>query len=107
MPGAGRERRARHDQPTRAAGARSADEARGPQRCSQGIDTLVLGGVHTSGVVLSTVREATGRDYRLLVLGDVCADPDPQLHRTLMDAVLPMQADIVDTAAFEAAVGAP
>ncbi|WP_349256462.1 hypothetical protein [Streptomyces luomodiensis] len=53
------------------------------------------------------MREATGRDYRLLVLGDVCADPDPQLHRTLMDAVLPMQADIVDTAAFEAAVGAP
>ncbi|MFG2276883.1 cysteine hydrolase family protein [Streptomyces chartreusis] len=72
----------------------------------QGIDTLVLGGVHTSGVVLSTVREAADRDYRLLVLGDVCADPDPRLHRTLMDAVLPTQADIVDTAAFEAAAGA-
>ncbi|MCG7205136.1 cysteine hydrolase [Streptomyces arenae] len=72
----------------------------------QGIDTLVLAGIFTSGVVLSTVREAADRDYRLLVLGDVCADPDPQLHRTLMESVLPMQADILDVAAFEAAAGA-
>ncbi|MEU3983496.1 cysteine hydrolase [Streptomyces sp. NPDC026672] len=69
----------------------------------QGINTLVLGGVFTSGVVLSTVREAADRDYRLLVLSDVCADPDPQLHRTLMESVLPMQADILDVTAFEAA----
>ncbi|MGW8375328.1 cysteine hydrolase [Streptomyces sp. ODS28] len=68
----------------------------------QGIDTLVLGGIHTSGVVLSTVREAADRDYRLLVLSDVCADPDARLHRTLLDSVLPMQADLLDTAAFEA-----
>ncbi|MFE7116819.1 cysteine hydrolase family protein [Streptomyces sp. NPDC057654] len=67
----------------------------------QGIDTLVLAGVITSGVVLSTVREAADRDYRLLVLADACADPDPRLHRTLMESVLPTQADVVDVTAFE------
>ncbi|MEV7391362.1 cysteine hydrolase [Streptomyces sp. NPDC091215] len=72
----------------------------------QGIDTLVLAGIFTSGVVLSTVREAADRDYRLLVLDDVCADPDPQLHRTLMESVLPTQADIFGVAAFEAAADA-
>lgn len=69
----------------------------------QGIDTLVLGGIFTSGVVLSTVRDAADKDYRILVLSDVCADPDPQLHDTLMESLLPMQADVIDVAAFEAA----
>lgn len=46
---------------------------------------------------------AADRDYRLLVLADVWDDPDPQLHRTLIDLVLPMQADILDLAAFESA----
>src|SRR4029077_9479440 len=32
---------------------------------ANGIDTLVLAGVHTSGVVLSTVRYAGDLDYRL------------------------------------------
>ncbi|MEV0266491.1 isochorismatase family protein [Streptomyces sp. NPDC050617] len=69
----------------------------------QGIDTLVLAGIVTSGVVLSTVREAADRDYRLFVLADACDDPDPQLHRTLMESVLPTQADVIDIAAFEEA----
>lgn len=34
---------------------------------SQDIDTLVLTGIATSGVVLSTLREAADRDYRLVV----------------------------------------
>jgi Isochorismatase family len=33
---------------------------------ANGIDTLVLAGVHTSGVVLSTVRHAGDLDYRLV-----------------------------------------
>ncbi|MFC9557709.1 cysteine hydrolase family protein [Rhodococcus sp. NPDC056960] len=69
----------------------------------QGIDTLILAGIFTSGVVLSTVRDAADRDYRLLVLSDVCDDPDPTLHHTLMASVLPTQADILDVAAFEIA----
>lgn len=65
-----------------------------------GIDTLVLAGVSTSGVVLSTVREAGDRDYRLLVLRDCCADPDTHVHDILLDHVFPRQADVVDTAAL-------
>jgi nicotinamidase-related amidase len=64
------------------------------------IDTLILAGVSTSGVVLSTVREAADRDYRLLVLRDCCADPDTDVHGTLLEHVFPRQADVVDTAAL-------
>ncbi|WP_051941156.1 cysteine hydrolase family protein [Phaeacidiphilus oryzae] len=72
----------------------------------QGIDTLVLGGIFTSGAILSTVRDAADRDYRLLVLSDACADLDPQVHRTLLESVLPTQADVLDVTAFEAAAAA-
>jgi len=61
----------------------------------RGIDTLVLGGISTSGVVLSTLRDAADRDYRLLVLADLCADGDPEVHRVLLEKVFPRQADVV------------
>ena len=48
---------------------------------SQGIDTLILSGIATSGVVLSTLRYAADLDYRLTVLADCCADGDAEVHR--------------------------
>lgn len=54
---------------------------------ARGIDTLVLAGVSTSGVVLSTVRDASDRDYRLVVLADGCLDTDPDVHRVLTEKV--------------------
>jgi nicotinamidase-related amidase len=66
------------------------------------IDTLVLAGVATSGVVLSTLRQAADMDYRLFVLGDCCTDADPQAHAFLMEKVFPRQAEVIDLAAFEA-----
>jgi len=69
---------------------------------ARGIDTLVLAGIATSGVVLSTLRDAADRDYRLFVLSDVCADQDPEVHRVLLEKVFPRQADVIDLAAFEA-----
>jgi nicotinamidase-related amidase len=59
------------------------------------IDHLVLCGIMTSGVVLSTVREAADRDYRLTVLADRCADPDPEVHAVLMSKVFPRQARVI------------
>ena len=50
---------------------------------ARGIDTLVLAGVSTGGVVLSTVRDAADRDYRLAVLEDGCWDSDPEVHQVL------------------------
>ena len=41
------------------------------------VDTLVLAGLSTSGVVLSTVRDGADRDYRIFLLADACADPMP------------------------------
>jgi nicotinamidase-related amidase len=71
---------------------------------ARGIDTLVLSGIATSGVVLSTLRDAADRDYRLFVLSDVCADQDPEVHRVLMQKVFPRQADVIDLAAFGALI---
>jgi len=65
---------------------------------SRGIDRLVLGGVATSGVVLSTLREAADKDYRLCVLADGCADRDPELHRVLTEKLFPTQAEVISVA---------
>ncbi|HET9103819.1 MAG TPA: cysteine hydrolase [Solirubrobacteraceae bacterium] len=64
----------------------------------RGIDTLVLAGISTSGVVLSTVRDAHDRDYRLIVLADLCADRDPEVHQVLIGKVFPGQAEVIAAA---------
>ena len=60
-----------------------------------GVDTLVLTGIATSGVVLSTLREAADKDYRLVVLSYGCLDSDPEVHRLLVEKVFPRQADVL------------
>jgi len=67
---------------------------------ARGIDTLVLSGIATSGVVLSTLRDAADHDYRLFVLSDCCADADAEVHRVLMEKVFPRQADVLTLADF-------
>jgi nicotinamidase-related amidase len=63
---------------------------------SRGIDTVILAGVSTSGVVLSTVRDAADRDYRVYVLADASADPDSDVHDVLTQKVFPWQAYVID-----------
>jgi len=72
---------------------------------ANGIDTLVLTGLATSGVVLSTVRHAADADYRLVVVEDCCGDRDDDVHRTLMEKVFPRQATVVRSAELVAALG--
>jgi nicotinamidase-related amidase len=72
---------------------------------SLGIDSLVLTGIATSGVVLSTLREAADLDYVLTVLRDGCLDRDEEVHRVLMDKVFPRQASVVSTAEWIAGIG--
>jgi nicotinamidase-related amidase len=60
------------------------------------ITTLLLFGIATSGVVLSTIVEGADRDYRLIVVRDCCADQDPDLHAALMDKLFPRQAAVVE-----------
>ncbi|MED4227203.1 isochorismatase family cysteine hydrolase [Neobacillus cucumis] len=65
---------------------------------SKQIDTLILSGIATSGVVLSTVREAADKDYSITVLSDACLDADPEVHRVLTEKVFPRQADVLTVA---------
>jgi nicotinamidase-related amidase len=62
---------------------------------AQGIQHLVLTGIATGGVVLSTVREAADKDYRITVLSDGCADADPEIHHILTTKIFPRQADVI------------
>ena len=55
---------------------------------------LVLTGIATSGVVLSTLRQAADLDFGLTVLADGCLDADPEVHRVLTEKVFPQQADV-------------
>lgn len=73
---------------------------------SKNINTIVLFGISTSGVVLSTVRWAADMDYKLAVISDACADGDAEVHRVLMDKVFPRQAAVVNTQEFLFAAGA-
>jgi nicotinamidase-related amidase len=60
----------------------------------------VLAGIATSGVVLSTVRDAADRDYELVVLSDCCVDSDPEVHRLLLERVFPRQARVITSAVW-------
>jgi nicotinamidase-related amidase len=67
---------------------------------SKQIDTLILTGIATSGVVLSTLREAADKDFAITVLSDACVDPDPEVHRVLTEKVFPRQADVLTVDAW-------
>ena|SRR5579872_5674202 len=60
-----------------------------------GIQHMILTGIATSGVVLSTLREAADKDYRLTVISDCCADGDDEVHRVLTTKIFPRQADVL------------
>jgi nicotinamidase-related amidase len=62
------------------------------------IDNLILAGLSTRDVVLSTLRDAADADYRMFVLADCCADSNPEVHKllkVLIEHVFPHQADIL------------
>jgi nicotinamidase-related amidase len=65
---------------------------------ARGVDTLVLAGISTSGVVISTLVDAHDRDYRLFVLTDATADPDAELHASLIGGYFPKRAEMIEVA---------
>jgi nicotinamidase-related amidase len=73
----------------------------------RGTDHLVLAGIATSGVVLSTLRQAADLDYRLTVLADGCLDADPEVHEVLLRKVFPRQADVTTIAGWAASLAGP
>jgi nicotinamidase-related amidase len=65
---------------------------------SKEIDTLVLFGIATSGVVLSTALEATDLDYHVFVVSDCCADLDPDVHSCVLDKLLSRRTTVLTAA---------
>ena len=62
---------------------------------SNGIETLILVGIATSRVVLSTLRYAADADYGLIVAHDCCSDSDPDVHDILLKKVFVRAATVV------------
>jgi nicotinamidase-related amidase len=59
------------------------------------IDTVVLFGIATSGVVLSTLLHACDADYRTVVIADCCADLDEALHAALIERLFRQRGEVV------------
>ena len=67
---------------------------------SHDIDTIILAGVATGGVILTTVCEGFDYDYRVIVLSDACQDGKQNVHDTLINDVFPRRADVMTVQAF-------
>ena len=68
------------------------------------IEHLVLMGISTSGIVLSTLRRAYDLDFRCTVIKDACFDRDEEMHRVLTEKVFPVQATVITAKEFEASI---
>jgi nicotinamidase-related amidase len=68
------------------------------------VETIVLFGIATSGVVLSTLPHASDCDYKLVVIADCCADLDTQLHEALLTRLFPQRADVLTATEFAKAL---
>ncbi len=71
---------------------------------AQEIQTLVLFGISTSGVVLSTLLQASDADYRLMVISDCCVDQDVELHDALIHRLFPKRAAVLTAEQFIQAI---
>lgn len=47
---------------------------------ARGIDTLIMVGIASTGVMLSSIAHASDADFRLLTVKECCYDPDPVVH---------------------------
>ena len=64
------------------------------------IETVILFGIATSGVVLSTLLEAADLDYWPVVIQDCCADLDLELHACLIERLFPKRGRVIFAAEF-------
>ncbi|KAM0541481.1 hypothetical protein ACHAPJ_013216 [Fusarium lateritium] len=67
----------------------------------QGIKSLLLSGLSTSGCVLRTAVTATDAEFATTVIGDACADADEERHRVILDKIVPMRAHVKNSAEFQ------
>jgi nicotinamidase-related amidase len=68
---------------------------------ANGIKNLVLMGITTSGVVLSTLRRAADLDFSCTVIKDACYDGDEEVHRVLTEKVFAAQEKVTTAAELD------
>ena len=67
---------------------------------AKGITHLVFFGIATSGIVLSTLRQAADLDFHCVVIADCCHDPDEEVHRVLTTKVFTRQGTVATADKF-------
>jgi len=70
-----------------------------------GVTHFAIGGIATSGVVLSTVRHGSDLDYQMTVLSDLTKDGDEEVNRVLLEKLLPRQAQVITSTDWVAGLG--
>lgn len=66
---------------------------------ARGVDAVTVAGVATSAMVAATCYDAADRGYRVAVLADCCADPDPAVHDFFVRRVFPSRGFAVESLA--------
>ncbi|WP_044042868.1 isochorismatase family cysteine hydrolase [Caballeronia insecticola] len=65
---------------------------------AQGIDTLIMAGIASTGVVLSSVAYASDADFRLFTVKDCCYDPDQIVHDHLFATAFDSRTNVLSLA---------
>jgi nicotinamidase-related amidase len=65
---------------------------------AQGIETLVMVGIASTGVVLSSIAYASDADFRLLTVKDCCYDPDQVVHDHLFSTAFDSRTTVLSLA---------
>ena len=61
----------------------------------RGVKSLVIAGLVTSGATLSTAREAADLGFVTTVVEDGCWDSKGEVHKAVMEGILPMTGYVV------------
>ena len=65
---------------------------------ARGIDTLLMVGIASTGVVLSSVAYASDADFRLFTVKDCCYDPDQVVHDHLFSTAFDSRTTVLSLA---------
>ncbi|GAB1577759.1 isochorismatase family cysteine hydrolase [Bordetella petrii] len=65
---------------------------------ARGIDTLLMAGIASTGVVLSSVAHASDADFRLFTVKDCCYDPDQVVHEHLFSTAFESRTTVLSLA---------
>ncbi|MFJ2993464.1 isochorismatase family cysteine hydrolase [Pandoraea sp. NPDC087047] len=65
---------------------------------ARGVDTLIMAGIASTGVMLSSVAYASDADYRLFTVKDCCYDPDQIVHDHLFSTAFDSRTTVLSLA---------